>query len=139
MFDTAITLPEIKAAVTSLKTNKRGGADNLDPEYLKFGGDIICYWLLKVFSAIIRLETIPNSLKIDVITPIFKGKGRSPLDPNNYRGITLTPVVAKCLERLMLNRMSVLLEDSGFPHVTVSLPAGNLLCKRNFYNPGSSS
>ena len=128
VFDTAITLAEIKAAVTSLKTNKRRGANNLDPEHLKLGGDIICYWLLKVFSAIIRLETIPNSLKIGVITPIFNGRGRSPLDPNNYRGITLTLVIVKYLERLMLNRMSVPLEDSGFPHMSQSAYQQGISC-----------
>jgi hypothetical protein len=36
-----------------------GGADNLDPEHMKFGGNIIHNWLLQLFSAIIWLETIP--------------------------------------------------------------------------------
>ena len=36
-----------------------GGADNLDPEHMKFGGNIIHNWLLQLCSAIIWLETIP--------------------------------------------------------------------------------
>ena len=44
---------------------------------------------------------------------MFKGKGRDPLNPNNYRGITLTSVISKCLEIALLNRLE---SDKGFPH-----------------------
>ena len=47
---------------------------------------------------------------------MFKGKGRDPLNPNNYRGITLTSVISKCLEIALLNRLESWLTDKGFPH-----------------------
>ena len=47
---------------------------------------------------------------------MFKGKGRDPLNPNNYRGITLTSVISKCLEIIHLNRLESLLMEKGFPH-----------------------
>ena len=34
-------------------------------------------------------------------------KGRDPLDPNSYRGVTLSSVVSKCLEKVILNRMEM--------------------------------
>ena len=50
-----------------------------------------------------------------MIVPVFKGKGRNPLSCSNYRGITLTSVISKCLEVLILDRLGTLFCDRGFP------------------------
>ena len=68
------------------------------------------------FTAIVSLEAIPPSFKMGVIVPVYKGKGRDPLDPNSYRGITLTSVLSKCLEKIVLQRMEIPLKEAGFPH-----------------------
>ena len=51
------------------------------------------------------------------ITPVYKGGGKDPLDKNSYRGITVTSVLAKLLEYLILERLNVVLLESGVPHV----------------------
>ena len=121
-FDTDITIDEVATAVSSQKSGKSGGggggggADNLDPEHLKYGGYALHAWLLRIFTAILCLESIPPSLKLGVIIPLYKGKGRDPLDPNSYRGITLTSVLSKCLEKIVLHRMEIPVKEAGFPH-----------------------
>ena len=115
-FDTDITIDEVETAVRSLKSGKSGGADNLNPEHLKYGGYALHAWLLRIFTAIFCLESIPPSLKLGVIIPVYKGKGHDPLDPNSYRGITLTSVLSKCLEKILLHRMEMPLKEAGFPH-----------------------
>ena len=50
------------------------------------------------------------------MTPVFKGKGRDPTNCDNYRGITLTSVLAKCLEVLILSRLELLFCEKGFPN-----------------------
>ena len=47
---------------------------------------------------------------------MYKGKGRDPLDPNSYRGVTLSSVVSKCLEKVILHHMEIQLKEAGFPH-----------------------
>ena len=47
---------------------------------------------------------------------IYKGQGKDPLDMNSYRGVTLTPILAKVLERLFLNRLEPLLWEKSIPH-----------------------
>ena len=99
-----------------LKCGKNGGVDGLQPEHIKYGGHSLILWLQRIFNAIIALEDIPPCLKVGVNVPVFKGKGRDPLIPSSYRGITLTSVIAKCLEIVLLNRLSPILEEKSFPH-----------------------
>lgn len=73
---------EVEAIVKSLKNGKSCGTDGISSELLKYGGPSVIVWLK---------QPLPGScLCTGVIIPIYKGKGRSPLDPNSYRGITLT-------------------------------------------------
>lgn len=50
------------------------------------------------------------SLNVGVTIPVFKCKGRDPLNP-----ITLTSVIAKCLEIVVLGRLSPILEETCSP------------------------
>ena len=95
---------------------KGGGADGLQPEHLKYGGHSVILWLQHIFNEISDIEDLPRCLKLGIVVPVFKGRGRDPLDPNNYRGITLTSVISKCFEIAILNRINPLLLEKGFPH-----------------------
>ena len=46
---------------------------------------------------------------------VYKGKGKDPRLASSYCGITLSSIMAKTLEIVMLNRMSPLLDEIGFP------------------------
>ena len=41
----------------------------------------------------------------------------APLQVNSYQGITLSPVLSKIFEIVLLQRLSPLLQDSGSPHI----------------------
>ena len=43
---------------------------------------------------------IPESLKIGLLTPMFKNKGLSK-DSKNYRGIMITPVLSTVIEQVL--------------------------------------
>ena len=45
----------------------------------------------------------PNSWKIDKVTPIFKEDAKT--DPNNYRPISILPVVSKLIERIVFKQL----------------------------------
>jgi hypothetical protein len=50
----------------------------------------------------------PSYLKLSKVIPIYKSK--EPSDPNNYRPISLLPIVSKIVESLMLKRMNSFLD-----------------------------
>ncbi len=128
ILDVDVTLEEVEAAVRALKSGKSGGADRLVPEHLKFGGPALLSWLLRIFTAVIELELIPSCFKLGVISPVYKGKGRDPCNPNSYRGITLTSVLSKCFERILLGRMVLPFTEAGFPHASQTAYQRGISC-----------
>ena len=109
---------EVQFPVKKLKCGKGGGSDRLQPEHLKYGGHSIVLWLQYIFNETSQsdIEDLPPCLNLGIVVLVFKGRGRNPLDPNNYRGITLTSVTSKCLEIVLLNCFEPLLTEKGFPH-----------------------
>lgn len=70
-----------------------------------------------MFQAIVHLEQIPASFTSGITIPVYMGKGKDPLSMNSYRGVTLTSVIAKCFEFVLLERLLPILEDNGIPHI----------------------
>ena len=84
-------------------------------EHLLYGGRPICLWLRRIFDTIISNEVITACLKEGVVVPVYKGKGKDPLIPSSYRGSTMSSIIAKTLEIVLLKRMSPILDEIGFP------------------------
>ena len=77
-------------------------------------------WLRNILNAVVKLEVIPEVLKRGVIVLVYKAGGKDPLCIDGYRGITLTSMVAKVLEFLLLDRLESVFVDAGLPHVNQS-------------------
>ena len=61
---------------------------------------------------VIELETVPEVLKRGVVVPVYKGGGK---DPMRRDSITLTSMVSKVLEFLMLERLESVFVAAGLP------------------------
>ena len=118
VFDYDITTEEIQGAIKLPKKGKACGPDNVLPEHIIYGGDYLEPWLKKIFNEIITFKCIPLSLKESTIVPIYKAKGRDPLLTKNYRGISLSSVISKLHECIILLRIVPILEECGIPHHT---------------------
>ena len=77
-------------------------------------------WLRNILNAVVKLEVIPEVLKRGVIVLVYKAGGKDPLCIDSYRGITLTSMVAKVLEFLVLARLESIFIDAGLPHINQS-------------------
>ena len=42
-------------------------------------------WLTKILNAVVKLETIPDVLKKNVIVPVYKGGGKDPMRTEESR------------------------------------------------------
>ena len=127
--DCCINTEEIDSALRKLKTRRSGGADGLLAEHLKNGGPTLIVQLKRIFNTMmIHLEQIPSSFKLGMIVPVHKGKGRDPQVCKNYRGITLTSVLSKCLEVIILERLESLFVEKRFPHPSQTAYQRGLSC-----------
>ena len=48
-----------------------------------------------MFNTVISFEEIPNYLKTSLIKPIYKGKGKEPLETSSFRRVSLSSMIAK--------------------------------------------
>ena len=120
LLDVPFAAEEVSGAVTRLKGRKAPGPDGLMAEHLKSGGEVVVIWLMRILNAVIELEAVPEVLKRGVIVPVYKGGGKDPMRTDSYRGITLTSMVSKVLESLVLERLESVFVAAGLPHVNQS-------------------
>ena len=120
LLDVPFTAEEVSKAVNRLKRRKAPGPDGLMAEHLKAGGDVVMTWLMKILNDVVVLEVVPEVLKSDIIVPIYKGSGKDLLKVDSYRGITLTSMVSKVLEFLLLERLELVFMEADLPHVNQS-------------------
>ena len=59
VLDTPFIIEELVQALSKLKMRKASGPDGFCAEHLKFGGQALFTWLLKILNSIIELEAIP--------------------------------------------------------------------------------
>ena len=74
-------------------------------EHLVAAGECIVDFLFLILSWINMIEYIPMNFRRGTQVPLYKGKNTSPLDPNNYRGITLLTTFNKIFEILLWSRI----------------------------------
>ena len=80
-------------------------------EHLIWGGDVIITWLLTILNSIIDHPKIIEEGRAQ--SGLCKGHGKDPFLVDSYRGITVTSVLAKVLESLVLDRMGLTLQEAG--------------------------
>ncbi len=80
-----------------LKRNKATGVDEMPPGMLKdireYIADLLCY----ILNLSVETATVPSKLKIARLIPIHKSGSRKP--PENFRPISVLPVLSKLLEK----------------------------------------
>jgi len=98
-----ITLVEIQQAFKKLKRHKVAGIDGIKPEFLLDAVVALQQPLLIAFNKIL-CEGFCESLSVGIIHALYKGGECSQFD--NYRGITIGPVLAKVFAMILESRIS---------------------------------
>ena len=94
----------VDAAISALNEDGSMGPDLIHPLLLKKCRRAISTPLFLLFEKSISSSTVPSPWKASNVIPIFK-KG-SPMDPLNYRPISLTSVCSKTLERIVVSTIN---------------------------------
>ncbi len=99
-----------------MPNGKAGYLDQIQYEHLEYGGKACCDILTVVLNSVREIESVPESLTTEITLSLFKGKKKSKLDKDSYRGITLLSVIGKIFERLILQRNMATFNRAGVPN-----------------------
>jgi len=125
---------EIANIIKTLKQSKSCGKDNISNVFLKKINTAICLPISIIINKSLELGTVPTSMKIAKVIPIYKAKAKNLF--SNYRPISLLPNISKILEKIVHKRLYSFLEKNkvfypnqfGFrPHHTTT-DAVSALC-----------
>lgn len=101
-----ISYMEVQRAVQKLKVNKSAGPDAIQSEHLKHGGPLLHIYMSVAFTAMVRHSYVPTQFRSSYLVPIVKDKKGDKSDPENYRGIAVSSVLAKAFEYVLLRKVS---------------------------------
>lgn len=94
---------EVETVFKNVTVNKATGPDGISAFVLKtFAEELTPAWC-SIFQRSVDSNTVPAMWKKAVITPV--PKKTCPKENNDFRPVALTPVVMKCMERIMVSRL----------------------------------
>ena len=97
----------ISNLIDDMKRGKAAGLDGLTSEHLKFSHPILAVILCKLFNLFVSCSHIPRSFGLSYTVPIPKCDGRKrSVTVDDFRGISISPVISKLFELCVLDRYS---------------------------------
>ena len=105
------TLEEVKERIDKLNIYKSSGPDGFLPRVLKEVRDQVAPLLMEIFNKSLETGEVPEEWKVADITPIFKKGDRE--CPANFRPISLTSIIGKMLEGIIVDRIVEHLESQN--------------------------
>ena len=101
----------IENQLNKLKENKTCGIDNLPTRLLKDSATVISQPLAYLINLSLQTSTIPQEWKTARVTPLHKSGDTTNTD--NYRPISVLPILSKVLERAVHSQIMEYLESHG--------------------------
>ena len=115
-----LTMTELKNIIQSFPNNKASDVDGISHDMLKCLDDDNLKYILDAMNKIIRHDnfSLPELLK-SRFSLLHKGHGKSPLDINNYRRITVSQTIQRLFDRMLnlrgyIDRISGMIEKSQY-------------------------
>ena len=114
------TIPQIsKDKVVNLllfiPVYKATGNDGVSAKLLRIAAPAIADSLCKLINFCIEKQTFPTKWKVGKVTPIYKGQ-RNRDHKNNYRPLTVLPILSKLLEKNISDHLCGFLEENTLLH-----------------------
>jgi hypothetical protein len=103
IFDSPPSTSDIMHFISVFSKHTSLGVDLLHPLFLYHGGPSLISALHLLFSLSYTHSIVPSEWKVARGIPLYKGKGDR-ASPANYRMISITSVVARLFERIILDR-----------------------------------
>jgi len=101
------SIEEICLIISETKTTNSAGIDGFLVKHFKAAKFNSAILISKLINKIVECDTWPNKLKTQIVRPIYKKGKKHDLD--NYRPISLLPVLNKFIEKFFAERITTFL------------------------------
>lgn len=105
-------------SLKNLDINKSTGLDEIGPRLLKMSSSVIGESLTHIFNLSIKTSSFPEKWKEAKVKPLFKGGSSN--DLNNFRPISILPVLSKVFEKHAHESLVTFLDKYKVLHMTQS-------------------
>lgn len=106
-----VTLNEVRDVIDNVKNKNGSDIYDLNIKLVKTVKNIIISPLTKLINMCITERTFPSALKQSIITPLHK-KG-DPGMPENYRPISILPIISKIFEKCLARQLVTFFETEN--------------------------
>ena len=97
-----ITVNHVKEAISKLKSGKSGGDEGMYSDHVINGTNSLVVWLTCLFNCMLVHGVCPSSMSWGTMVPIPKDKRKSLACSDNYRAITLSSIIGKVFDWVIL-------------------------------------
>ena len=98
-----VTLSHLHQVIFNMRNSSACGTDGLCIRVFKLSFDIIGHLLLHIINSSITFNEVPTAWKHALVHPIHKSG--NPDDPSNFRPISILPVMAKVVEKVVQHEL----------------------------------
>ena len=116
IFLSPVTPEEVSMIIGSFSQSKSSGPHSIPVRVLKLLKLDISTPIASLINRSFEVGTFPSILKTSKVIPVYKNKG-SPLNPSNYRPISLLSNIEKIFEKVMYSRLMGFLDDQNLIYV----------------------
>ena len=112
----SIDISSLLDHIGKLKKGKTVGLDGTVNEHILYGGECLTVHICLLFNAMTRHSFVPTEFCDGIIVQLLKCKHGDASQLDIYRGITLSPVLSKLFESVLLDLFGLFLtsNDSQF-------------------------
>ena len=103
--DMHISYDEVYIAAHNLQCGKACGKDLLFPEHIKYADDTLCLLLSHLFTLMLFHGYMPENMLSAVLSSVIKNKNASLNVKKNYRPVSISTVISKIFEKILLKRI----------------------------------
>ena len=87
------------------KKGKAAGLDGLTAEHIFFSHSLLYVHLSCLFTVLYKFGMVHDDFGRGIVIPLLKNSDGNRFTVDNYRGITLSPVISKLFEMVLLSQL----------------------------------
>ena len=88
------------------------GVDDLTKEHLVNCHPALIVYLMILFNIMSIHNAVPDGFGVGIVIPVVKDKRGDTTDANNYRAITLCPVISQLFEYCLIHKYEAYMDTS---------------------------